>query len=1332
VGNPVTAFLRKLTGVCFHQLACEKDLIGTWGHAAVNWGEFPSSAWYAKSARHRRQISEMATTRPSRLLPSIDTDEVNFRDPDIAAVDESRLARDSLQMARLVAKVIEFSDPPQAARLLHNVQGTRNSDQKENCMHSNQDSLTRGKSSNAVSNRILSVSRMQTRFFFKPVMLVQLLALLIFTPDLPVVGPAIAPRAHAQVVVTPPCNPNPSQFQIIQNLCSYIIPPGSLVQFLNATPPTAALQQFESDTVQQFLAAHGLPASDASLLYQYGRSDLRTLLRSYMFARLVSLAVSVPAGAATVNEQAVYNWFQYQIWQFEITLYQVAVQDKNAWESNPCTWTPDPDVAQQYGLVYDGSAACNNNNSLAGLFQVSKPVPSSSYFLAAALKKVYGGLIANTPLAPAVMAQTSINTGEAFGVSAAAGATVAAIAGTAIGLNAAAIFPSSIGFATSGITLADLAGGVIAGPLAIVVLMVTAGVLAAFEVANEQQTLAELANLDKELASIQAKAPFLFQFTGVPGAKLFPGLIDPEGMFKMTAVFTALTLPDVVSTSPLPSHDPATDALLYLTPSNIFSPNLTYIDPNGVTWQAQTYKGWFVQHCTANCTGLTDSFISTLQIKDSSGTAWFASRANQFFTPSKIKPQSDDVACPANQPAPANPEKCSSYFTETVSYVDGQGNPGTFSIVGRPSITSGSDAFFTEGVPSSFAVTAAGSPPPTVTTLSSLRSGFSLTNPSPGVAQLNYDGSNVPVGSFTMQMYAADSTTSVQQTLTVHVNPAPPQFVSPTTANFIKGVPGSFTIQATGNPSPGITSGTPHFPPFDLNFVDNGNGTATISGTIPLNAPYCPGSTCSIQGFINATIGQVSTQQQLTLSVSSAVLPSLLPTGLEFVAGIPNQANIIAQGPTKGAISNVCTTLPNWLSFVDNGNNTATLSGTPQLGAPAVGLHVIVSPPGVPADVICNGGGSNYTLAVKTVPAITSGSIASFTAGAIGSFIATGVTQDVFALSGFLPEGLSFNGVAGQGTIYGAPAAGTGGVYHLRLTQGTANQDLILTVNEGPKFLNTDNATFTAGQPNSFNLLISGYPHVGILVTVHPDFPLPQGINLVETTNSLGQGTGGWMLTGTTAPGTYHIELIAQNGVGTIPRQFLTLTVVPQSPPKSNPVITWLAPQPIPFGTALSSQQLDAQANVAGTFVYAPPVGTVLLEGTQTLTATFAPTDSIHYAAATASTTISVTAPPPAKGVSIAVMSTLQRANGQVLVNIVIADTGGTSAQNVTVSTVRVSGISATPLPQNIGTVDSHATGQVQAAFPGTIGTSGTSVQLQIHGTYSGGNFGSNAKVILP
>jgi hypothetical protein len=72
------------------------------------------------------------------------------------------------------------------------------------------------------------------------------------------------------------------------------------------------------------------------------------------------------------------------------------------------------------------------------------------------------------------------------------------------------------------------------------------------------------------------------------------------------------------------------------------------------------------------------------------------------------------------------------------------------------------------------------------------------------------------------------------------------------------------------------------------------------------------------------------------------------------------------------------------------------------------------------------------------------------------------------------------------------------------------------------------------------------------------------------------------------------------------------------------PTITWNAPAAISYGTALSTTQLDATANVPGTFAYTPAAGTVLKAGPQTLSATFTPTDTKTYSAATATVTLTV------------------------------------------------------------------------------------------------------------
>jgi hypothetical protein len=75
---------------------------------------------------------------------------------------------------------------------------------------------------------------------------------------------------------------------------------------------------------------------------------------------------------------------------------------------------------------------------------------------------------------------------------------------------------------------------------------------------------------------------------------------------------------------------------------------------------------------------------------------------------------------------------------------------------------------------------------------------------------------------------------------------------------------------------------------------------------------------------------------------------------------------------------------------------------------------------------------------------------------------------------------------------------------------------------------------------------------------------------------------------------------------------------------KGTPVITWANPAAITYGTALSATQLNATANVPGTFVYSPTMGAVLSAGTQTLNVTFTPTDTTDYTTATASVTLVV------------------------------------------------------------------------------------------------------------
>jgi hypothetical protein len=75
---------------------------------------------------------------------------------------------------------------------------------------------------------------------------------------------------------------------------------------------------------------------------------------------------------------------------------------------------------------------------------------------------------------------------------------------------------------------------------------------------------------------------------------------------------------------------------------------------------------------------------------------------------------------------------------------------------------------------------------------------------------------------------------------------------------------------------------------------------------------------------------------------------------------------------------------------------------------------------------------------------------------------------------------------------------------------------------------------------------------------------------------------------------------------------------------KGNPIVTWPAPAPITYSFPVNGTQLNATANMPGTFSYSPASGTLLPAGEGTLSLTFTPTDTANYDSATATNSITV------------------------------------------------------------------------------------------------------------
>jgi Divergent InlB B-repeat domain len=180
------------------------------------------------------------------------------------------------------------------------------------------------------------------------------------------------------------------------------------------------------------------------------------------------------------------------------------------------------------------------------------------------------------------------------------------------------------------------------------------------------------------------------------------------------------------------------------------------------------------------------------------------------------------------------------------------------------------------------------------------------------------------------------------------------------------------------------------------------------------------------------------------------------------------------------------------------------------------------------------------------------------------------------------------------------------------------------------------------------------------------------------------------------------------------------------------PVITWPAPAPITFGSALSSVQLNATTTVPGTFTYTPPAGTVLPVGpNQPLSVTFTPNDTTVYLPAAANNTITVN-PVQSGPANLVVTKTLTRVGGNVVVQVTVANTGGSAAASVILTVAKVGSVSGAPLPQNLGTIAAGGSASATVTVPGSVGAPGATTSLVLSGTYTGGTFSSSARIVLP
>jgi hypothetical protein len=360
-----------------------------------------------------------------------------------------------------------------------------------------------------------------------------------------------------------------------------------------------------------------------------------------------------------------------------------------------------------------------------------------------------------------------------------------------------------------------------------------------------------------------------------------------------------------------------------------------------------------------------------------------------------------------------------------------------------------------------------------------------------------------------------------------------PAITSAATATSNVGAAFTFTVTATGEPAPALSETGAL--PAGLSFVDNGNGTATISGT------PAAGSGGSYPLTITAANATGTVAQSFTLSNSQA--PTITsPATATFTTTVAGSYDITTTGFPAAVLSDGTSVLPAGLSFTDNHNGSGSIAGTPAAGSE--GTYPVTVTATNTADNSAVTLDLVITVHPATAPTISVGS-ADFSVGQMGAVgvTTTGYPTPTVTETGALPAGLSFvdNG-NGTALLSGAPTTTGSTTLTLKASNGIspdATTTLTVIVGQGPAITSAGTTSATTGLPYSFTVTTSGYPAPSIAAA-----GLPAGLSFVDN----GNGTG--TISGTpaaTATGAYTVNLTTTN-LGGSTGQALAMTVDKPAP----------------------------------------------------------------------------------------------------------------------------------------------------------------------------------------
>jgi hypothetical protein len=617
----------------------------------------------------------------------------------------------------------------------------------------------------------------------------------------------------------------------------------------------------------------------------------------------------------------------------------------------------------------------------------------------------------------------------------------------------------------------------------------------------------------------------------------------------------------------------------------------------------------------------------------------------------------------------------------------------TLTVHQAPAFTSVASTTFTVGTAGSFTVAASGNPAPTFSETGALPSGVTLS----GAGLLSGTPAAGTGGTYAITITAANGTTNATQNFTLTVDQAP-GITSANNTTFTVGAAGSFTAIASGFPTATFseTGALPSGVTLSSSGILSGTPGAGSGGSYPITITASNGVSPNATQSFTLTVNQ-------SLAITSG-------NSTTFTVGTAGTFTVTTTGSPAPTLSETGA-LPSGVTFVNNGNGTGVLSGTPAAGTGGVYPITVTASNGVGSNAT-----QSFTLTVNQAPAITSVNSASFPVGTADTFTVTttGFPNSTLSETGALPSGVTFvNNGNGTATLAGTPAAGTGGTYTITITASNgvspnATQTFTLMVTQST-------ATITLG---SLLQTYSGTPLSATATTVPASLPVSFTYNGSSTAPT---AAGSYAVVATVNSSGYAGTT---SGTLVIAKALLTVTANNASMAVGTavPALTASYSGFVPGDTVAV---LSGSPSLTTTATISSPVGTYPITITQGTLA------AANYTFTFVNGTLSVVQVPAVELITTATLT--GSAGAGYTATVTVTNNGAASASNVLLNSATLGAATGSPLPQNLGTLAAGGgSATVTVHFAGTAGSDGARVAETYAGTSSGGTFSASIRAVLP